>query len=236
MISFFAAELEGRPPEFELGDEAAAHARARRIAPGEDARVLNGRGTIANGRITAVEKKRVVIALERFEDRPRPHGLTLLVPVADKDRMLMAAEKCAELQVTAWRPVVYERSRSVSPRGEGDRFRERVVARMQAALEQSGGAWLPAVEAETSFIEALGASASSDRRVLLDAGGRSLMPLVHEGTMALAIGPEGGFTGSERGLAAGEGWQTVSLGRTVLRFETAIIVAAGTVRAAQVEV
>ena len=53
------------------------------------------------------------------------------------------AEKVTELGVTSWRPVVWRRSKSVSPRGEGPTFQGKVRGRMTSALIQSGSGWLP---------------------------------------------------------------------------------------------
>jgi len=41
-----------------------------------------------------------------------------------------------------------------------------------------------------------------------------------------AVGPEGGFTDAERSMLEGAGWKSVRLGKYVLRFETAAVVAA----------
>src|SRR3954466_11271603 len=108
--------------------------------------------------------------------------------------MLMLAEKAVELGASAWGPVVYRRSRSVSPRGEGDGFRDKLRLRMIGALEQSGGAWLPALHAEMELDDAL-AEASGAAGVLLDVAGQPLIAL-RDGVrppVAIALGPEGGL-------------------------------------------
>ena len=131
--------------DVELDESAAAHARARRVGPGEPARLLDGKGGVAQGIISTLGKRSLTVQVQEVARTPRPLQLEVIVPVADRDRMLVAAEKCAELQVTAWRPALFSRSRSVTPRGEGPKFREKVEARMRSALEQSGGAWMPDV-------------------------------------------------------------------------------------------
>jgi 16S rRNA (uracil1498-N3)-methyltransferase len=150
----------------------------------------------------------------------------LWAPVGDRDRMLWLAEKATELGVSVWRPIVYTRSRSVTPRGEGQAFREKVRARMIAALEQSGGAWLPEQCAETTLESALG-SADSAPGILLDVVGS---PFTVHGSrisppLSLALGPEGGLDPEERERFLQAGWRTASLGANVLRFETAGIAA-----------
>ena len=61
-------------------------------------------------------------------------------------------------------------------------------------------------------------------------GGRPLLAAVPSGRapgdrVCLAVGPEGGWTDSERRLAAGQGWTTTTLGPAILRAETAAIAA-----------
>ena len=217
----------------DIQGDAAHHARVRRVQPGDPIRLLDGRGGIARGVVTSISKSHVAAAIERVEHVARPAGLEVIVPVADRDRMLLAAEKCAELQVTAWRPAYFARSRSVSPRGEGAKFREKVVARMQGALEQSGGAWLPDVHEEIEAPAALRAVAAIPTRLLLDAGGAPLAGQPLRGALAVAVGPEGGFEPGELDEARDAGWLAVALARATLRFETALITAAGIIRATQ---
>lgn len=233
MISFFTTQPLEDGSEVVLDEDAVGHARARRVEPGDPARLLDGKGSIAMGRLVAIEKRRLVVQVDTVTRIPRPSGLEVLVPIADKDRMLLAAEKCAELQVTAWQPVFYERSRSVSPRGEGPKFHEKVQARMRAALEQSGGAWLPEIKEDAQFDAAFRIVDADRTRVLLDSSGTSLAGHIVNQDMVLAVGPEGGFTEEELTVARDLGWRTAALAHTVLRFETALITAVGTVRALQ---
>jgi 16S rRNA (uracil1498-N3)-methyltransferase len=157
----------------------------------------------------------------------------VIIPIADRDRMLWAAEKCLELQVTSWRPAYFARSRSVTPRGEGAKFLEKVRARMQGALEQSGGAWMPDLHEDAEAAEALGSVSPAVNRLILEAGGSPLAELVSNGPTALAIGPEGGFERQEVESAAASGWTLASLGSSTLRFETAAIAGTAVIRATQ---
>lgn len=230
MITIFV-EGDIREAELELPDEAAQHVRVRRIREGDRVRIVNGRGAVGTGSLQEIGKRSVRAAVARVEQVPRPRELSVLVPVADRDRMLWAAEKCVELQVTRWQPVLYERSRSVSPRGEGEKFAAKVRARMASALEQSGAAWLPDVNAEVETADAW--SIAADCRLLLERDGTPAIRAVTSGTAAIAVGPEGGFERKEIEDALRHGWNAVSLGPTTLRFETAIVAAAAVVRATQ---
>src|SRR5690606_26704830 len=155
----------------------------------------------------------------------------LLLPVADRDRMLWLAEKAAELGVTSWRPVLWHRSRSVSPRGEGMTFQGKVRARMISALKQSGGAWLPELHPEATVPHAL-AAAPDGERIALDGAGEAATTISIRAPVVIALGPEGGIEPDELEQLAAAGFRLASLGPTTLRFETAGVVALGVARAA----
>jgi 16S rRNA (uracil1498-N3)-methyltransferase len=167
----------------------------------------------------------------------------LLLPVADRDRMLWLAEKATELGATSWRPVIWKRSKSVTPRGEGPTFNQKVAARMAGALGQSRGTWLPSLFPEATVERAI-AAAPDGPRLALDVSGEPIASLVaalesvrEYGSgilrpITLAVGPEGGFEESELDLLRAAGFRTVSIGQNILRFETAAVAALAVVRSA----
>ena len=236
MIRLYAAEFgEGR---CELRGDAVQHARVRRIERGEAIELLDGNGRVGVGAVDAVTRSALEVIVDRVEARPQPTTLEVFVPVADRDRMLFAAEKCVELQVTAWQPVYFERSRSVSPRGEGSKFADKVRARMQAALEQSGGAWLPRIAEERELADAIAGASPAMCRLLLDVTGEPLARRLADARtddLALMIGPEGGLSQPERAKAVQAGWLPSALTDSTLRFETAIVSAVAVARALRLD-
>jgi 16S rRNA (uracil1498-N3)-methyltransferase len=230
MIRFFEDTPLSEGIQTVLGDDAARHARARRITIGEPTEVLDGCGHIGRGDVVGLTASAVTVEIRQVVEVPKPPALDVLVPVADRERMLWAAEKCAELQISVWQPVYFERSRSVNPRGEGDRFRAKVRARMVSALEQSGGAWLPAIRSELDVEEAWQHGNSEAQRLLCDSRGTSLGDHITLQHSVLAVGPEGGFTEAEIASAESSGWKRASLGPSTLRFETAIIAGVAVLR------
>lgn len=232
MITVFVEGTLAPGSRLELSEGAAQHVRVRRGQSAESILLVDGGGTIATGALESVGKRTVTAVVSQVQRVEKPSELIALVPVADRDRMLWAAEKCVELQVTRWQPVVYARSRSVSPRGEGDKFAARVRARMVSALEQSGGAWLPEVNAELSAADAWREVHAATRLILQRDGGPAQRPDA-SGAVAFAVGPEGGFEQDEVEDALRQGWRSVSLSSATLRFETATIAAAAVIRAMQ---
>lgn len=243
--AFVATPLRA-PGTVVLDDETAHHLRVRRLEAGDQIRVTDGCGTTGSGTLASLGKRGATVELEVLHHDPAPPPVRLLVPVADRDRMLWLAEKSAELGLTRWTPVRWERSRSVSPRGEGEQFRAKARARMIAALVQSGGAWLPAIDAERdgAAVIAAGTDGAGGVHLLLDAAGPPLLgaivPLLAAspsgagGTVVtIALGPEGGLTADETSALVGAGYGRCALGRRILRFETAAVAALALVDAAR---
>ena len=212
------------PQRVVLAAGASHHASVKRLAVGDPVRLTNGAGRRAHGTIAVLAKERLEIDCDHasLELVPAPPHVALWAPVGDRDRMLLLAEKAVELGASSWRSMVYRRSRSVAPRGEGASFGEKLRARMIAALEQSGSAWLPTIEPEANSLDAI-ASGIHGHAILLDTFGAPMVDVlaeVHE-PVALACGPEGGLEPAERAAFSERGWRAASLGRNVLRFETA---------------
>ena len=231
VTTFFAPEppIAGSP--ITLGADVAHHVRVRRLDTGAFVRLTDGAGTVGEGAIVRITRQSVVIDVAETSAVEPPPPVHLVVPVADRDRMLWLAEKATELGLTSWRPLLWRRSRSVSPKGEGSMFQGKVRSRMISALEQSGGAWLPALYPDATVERAI-ASAPAGTRLLLDAGGAPILDVLMSGTITVGIGPEGGIEADERAALVEAGWTPVSLGSTTLRFETAGLAALAIARAA----
>lgn len=233
------------PATVTLGEDAAHHMRVRRLETGVRVGLVDGLGSRGEGVLTQLAKRHAIVSIESAERVAPASPVHLLLPVADKDRMLWLAEKATELELTSWRPVSFRRSKHVNPRGEGPTFQQRVRSRMGAALEQSRGAWLPLTFPEATVESAIAASPEGIRLVLRQDGAplagalsRSLAaarradgPGVALPPVTLVVGPEGGFEASELDALARGGFEAASLGRSILRFETAAVAALATARA-----
>jgi 16S rRNA (uracil1498-N3)-methyltransferase len=212
------------PDRVVLDEGASHHASVKRLAVGDPVRLTSGDGRRAHGTIAVLSKHRLEVDCHHasLELVPALPHVALWAPVGDRERMLMLAEKAVELGVSSWRTMQYRRSRSVAPRGEGSAFREKLQARMIAALEQSGGAWLPTIEPESSSLDAI-SKGIHGHAILLDAFGAPIVDVLAEAhePVIIACGPEGGLEPLEREAFDDAGWRAASLGPNVLRFETA---------------
>jgi 16S rRNA (uracil1498-N3)-methyltransferase len=229
-VTFFSSDPFVSGTSLSLGDDAAQHSRVLRLGIGESVELRDGRGNAARGTLARIAKRSLTVDVTtvwQIPDMPQVH---MLVPVADRDRMLYLAEKCTELGATSWRPVIWRRSRSVGPAGDGPSFQARLRGRMIAALTQSGGGWLPEVHPSAPPPRAIAASPEGSR-ILLDAEGEgSLIRANLVAPVSIAVGPEGGLDPREREEILAGGFQSASLVGGTLRFETAGIAALGLVR------
>jgi 16S rRNA (uracil1498-N3)-methyltransferase len=204
-----------------LGESVARHLRARRLGTGVTIALVDGAGRRATAMVVREARDSVTAEISEVQETPHLPEVHLMVPVADRDRMLWLAEKGAELGVTSWRPVMWRRSRSVQPRGEGPMFSAKVRARMIAALEQSGGAYLPQIYPDATLPRALNAVPAPGTRLLLDPTAPPVFGVPVTAPVTLALGPEGGLEEAEKSELRDAGFIPVSLGPGILRFETA---------------
>lgn len=241
--TFVTEEPFSAPGSITLGEDAAHHMRVRRLEMGARVGLLDGAGRRGEGTITQLAKRHATVSVEASAQVEPPAPIHLMLPVADRDRMLWLAEKATELQVASWRPVLYRRSRNVTPRGEGTTFQQKARARMIGALEQSRGAWLPAMYPEAQLEHAI-AARPEGVALVLEAGSATVleqvMPLVQRSwrsdgvlqPVTIAVGPEGGFEPSELEALTAAGFARAAIGGSILRFETAAVAGIAAVRAA----
>jgi 16S rRNA (uracil1498-N3)-methyltransferase len=241
LATFVTDEPFSAPSTHTLGEEAAHHMRVRRLETGARVRLLDGAGMVGIGVVTQLAKRHATVSVESAESLEPQAAIHLLLPVADRDRMLWLAEKATELGVASWRPVLWRRSKHVTPRGEGTVFQQKARARMVSALAQSGGAWLPAMYPDAT-VEAAVAARPEGRALVLEAGGAPILDALVAAraggatggarVVTLAVGPEGGFEEAELGALLAGGFRKAGIGASVLRFETAAVAAIAAVRAA----
>ena len=181
------------------------------------------------GRIESVGRDRLQFAL--VEELPAIHPgveLTLLLAVVKFDAFEWAIEKATELGVSTIVPLAAERSEKALLSAAAKRA-ERWKKILLEASQQSRRVRVP-VLGELAKPESAFASRRDGLRVMLsERADASPLRKVLQGQRAtkatLAIGPEGGWTDAEFAAAQSCGFLEASLGRLILRTETAVIAA-----------
>ena len=216
--------------EFFLMDAEAHHACAvARHQERDEIRVFDGTGRQYMGRIDRIQKKFVRGTLLKPCPVRRP-ALELELCFAPNSRTGLeeVLDKCTQLGVAAFRPVVTERSEyDVLKKwdGKNDRWRQIMIA----ACKQCDTPFVPAILPPLKFSQAIGQEIPSliayeaEETHTLAWG---LEKLAHPKRLRVYVGPAGGWTDEEIVIAAQYNVLPVTLGVNILRAETACIAVA----------
>jgi len=213
----------------ELPDNVVRHLNVLRVRCGEEVVLFNGNGKAYPARLDVLEKRRACAEVLREEetDNESPLKITLVQSVSSGERMDFTLQKSVELGVVAIQPVISERC---VVRLSGERADKR-VARWQeivvSACEQSGRNIVPKVLPLTTYAQALQQLPQETTKLLMSLNRAQKLGDVRpqSGKVVFMVGPEGGWTDEEERLAFEAGFQSVTLGKRVLRTETASLAA-----------
>ena len=213
---------------FSLPENIVRHIHVLRLNTGDSITLFKGTGSDFDATLQAIGKRHAEchIHAQRQPENESPLAITLVQAISSGERMDFTLQKSVELGVRAIQPIISERC---VVRLSGERAEKR-VQRWQdiviAACEQSGRSIVPTVQPIVSFADYL----------------RQMLPELHlmmslrrattlhdiapaPQTLRLMIGPEGGWTPAEEQAALDAGVQTITLGKRVLRTETASLAA-----------
>ena len=222
------------------------HLRVRRIGEGEVIPIFDGQGQIATATLIRLGSKSGELAIANVKQDTQsepPYGITLAQGLAGGDKMDWVIEKAVETGASCIAPLQCERSVIKLHRSsDAERAQKRLIhwrAITQSACEQCERTVLPQVEPIQVIADYL-SETSKDQfngtlKLIFCTGDHSslakmIAPLPAQNVILL-IGPEGGFTPEEIALAMKAGFQAVSLGKRILRTETAGIAAISTIHA-----
>jgi 16S rRNA (uracil1498-N3)-methyltransferase len=209
------------------GNHAEHLVRVLRARVGQEFDIATGLA-VRKSRITSIAERRVEFELGEEVPAAAAAKITLALAVFKFDRMEWAIEKCTELGVAHIVPVIAQRT-DVHLAAATIKRTERWRRIARQAAEQSRRALPPEIAAPTELPETLGLPGDV-RIVLAESEEKALLrdvleSLPQEAEIVLAVGPEGGWTTDELQSFHQAGWISASLGRTVLRAETAAIAA-----------
>lgn len=214
------------------GEEHRHLARAARVRPGEEIWLFDGRGRRCRARVEKVTGDRTdVLVLGTEEPEDLRTKIALAACLVESKKLETILEKAAELGCSDFIPVISVRSLRAS--GERtDRKLERWRRIAREAAKQCKSRLLTEVHPPRSLKELLRDPGAEWRLFLSEHGGRPLKDILTapvpkaEGAPArvlLLVGPKGGWTAGEERDIRQAGFEAVSLGRRILRAETAAL-------------
>ena len=212
------------------GEEFTHLTHVMRRKAGDRIVITDGAGRTYTAEIADTSRREAVcriIARQEFLHEPRVHITLAVALLKNPAKFDFLVEKATELGVSVIVPLRTERT--IPAQGRTDRWQKLALA----AMKQSMRCVLPEVRPVVAFEDVVRNTGAAARIIPHEQGTAPRIPelqLVRSAdSIAICIGPEGGFTDSEVRRAVDAGFVPVSLGKTRLRTETAAIAAVATV-------
>ncbi len=212
------------------GDEGYHLIRILRAAPGMQIKVFTEKETEFLCEVVNVKKTEATAKiLEKMENRVDPEvRVTVAQALVKPAKFDFIIQKCTELGVSAFQPVVTKHSISLPKQAEKQLKRWDRIA--LEALKQCEGRRIPAVY-EIKKFEKFISEDTEGLKFYLDArdgepANTALRRAAESGSISsvtVFIGPEGGFSDDEKTLLREKGFIPIYLGPRVLRAETAAV-------------
>jgi len=206
------------------GDQAAHLARVLRAEPGQIFDVV-ANGFLHRAEITSVSEREVVFALHEELEAEAALPVHLLLAVFKFDHLEWGIEKATELGAARITPVLARRTEKHLAQAAAKRV-ERWRRIVREAAQQSRRSDVPEVDDPQTLKAALQSVSAVTKLLLAETEQENTIAAAlgeASQSIALAIGPEGGWTAEEMQLFTEHGWKHVTLGPRILRAETAAI-------------
>lgn len=195
-----------------------------RLKAGDQLVLCDGNGTDACMRITAIKAKAVEVCIESLSKNMFESSIAsiLYCAILKKDSFEWVVQKCTEVGITHIVPVLTQRT----VKNSLSLTRLRSIA--QEAAEQSGRGKVPLIAEPLPLKHAMNKALKSGAAYFFDPSGDEQAKnsfARREKGVSIFIGPEGGWDPYELDYARVSGARIMRLGKTILRAETAAIIA-----------
>ena len=215
-----------------LSDYESHHIRSvLRLQTGMQVELFDGQGGIHQAELLEIAGKMRarIISSSRDQDGPMV-PLFVGQGVLKGKNMDTVVQKCTELGVTGLIPLMTSRCQGRPEPARERNKHQRWLRIVEEACKQCGRSRPMELQETTDFQESIASPGIDPAGLQIlfweeekDVHIQDLLPLQDIGMVHLLLGPEGGFTQEEVAYAREAGWRTVSLGRRILRAETATL-------------
>ena len=212
------------------GDDVNHIKNVLRMKPGEDISLSDREGTDYHGIVESLEDGSVAVKITSSWDSyaELPVKLYLFQALVKGDKMDTVVQKAVELGACRVIPFSCERAVVKLDTQKAAKKVQRWNGIAEAAAKQSGRAFIPEVSCVLTFEEAVKEAGRLEAAVIpyekavgMERSRELLYGIRDRESAGIFIGPEGGFSEAEIGLAEAAGIEPVSLGHRILRTETA---------------
>lgn len=223
MVRFFVSPQELEGDCLTLTGENEQHKKVLRLRDGEQVLVCDGQGREC---LCRIQGDGLIVEQRRQSETEARIQVSVYMAFPKGDKLEHVIQKATELGASEI--VAFPSARCVS-RPDSKSLKKKLERWQKIALsaaEQSGRGKIPQVVVLDSWQEALERGARADKALLFYENERAvtLKMALSEGeyeTVSLLTGPEGGLAETEVAQAKAAGFQICTLGRRILRCETA---------------
>ena len=173
--------------------------------------------------IKSINKKEFILEVkEKYINKNESNkDSTLYLAILKRENFELVIQKATELGINRIVPIITQNTVKMGLK------HERLAKIAKEASELSGRSTIPQIIEPMFFLDSLNDSKDTHTRIIFDISGTKIKipEKTNEESIAIYVGPEGGFTESEINLAKENNLKIISLGTLTLRGETAGIIA-----------
>ncbi|MGI4846763.1 MAG: 16S rRNA (uracil(1498)-N(3))-methyltransferase [Janthinobacterium lividum] len=226
MPRFFCPQALSIGAHITLPEAVTSHVQVLRLEAGQQITLFNGEGGAYTATLSSIEKKRSSAEIKTFssDEVELPYAITLAQALPEAAKMDWIVEKAVELGVTAIAPLQAQRCVVRLSAERAAKRHQHWSGIIAAGCEQSGRNRLPHLNDTADFNDWVSQQDLHRRILLSPRGEQSLSDWARHQppqSVALLVGPEGGFSDAEEKLATSHGVLALSMGPRILRTETA---------------
>jgi len=230
MNRFYHPDTISAHSEINLSEDASKHlVKSLRLKPSDKIILFNGDGYDYHGEVSDIDKKNVKIAVheKKLNMSEADIDISILQSVTSRDKLDFILQKNTELGIKNFYLINTERVNFKIPQSKTENRIEHLKKVIISACEQSGRSKIPTIHETILSLNKLTNEDDHSCKLILnpytDYSISNLRnnDLINKKSFHILIGPEGGFSEAEIKVAENAGFKSLSLGKRVLRTETA---------------
>ena len=231
MYRFYIGASQKQGDTIEItGDDVNHIKNVLRMKNGEKLILCDGAGTDYLCELAGSKERNLIASVlkEQPSETELPVRLVLFQGLPKKDKMELIIQKAVELGAAEIVPVVTKRTVVKTEGGKEEKKLARWQAIAESAAKQSGRGVIPEVAPICTWKEALARMENLEYNLILYENARGMGPVTEclkcaadKKSIGIFVGPEGGFTEEETATVSERGAACISLGKRILRTETA---------------
>lgn len=224
---FLSLEIPSVGNQLILDPDQSVHCcRVLRMGIGEPLSIIDGKGSLAEATIIESNPKKTTVKIQSITFCERYSSISVAFGLVKPNSLEWIFKKCTEIGVRSFQPLISDHS--LHPDSWNSQRWQTIV---EEACKQCQELWFPEIKAPIALTSWLANRSSESHLIICDELIREpKLSSSNQGLTDILIGPEGGWSESERSIFQKYPFQPLGLGSNRLRSETACLVALALVK------